>query len=180
MVVGTLFAGIVTTGITCESLGSLKRSYVLIKFITACWILLYLGTHNEWRQRVISEIKSMMSTHSDTIGVDSFHKQLATIPLPAWEDELPTLDLVIRETIRLSSSATFLRRNLKADIDVDGVRIAKGDFMAYLATDVHMDEKIYPDPFKFDPGRYEEGRNEDKGAYFGYLGWGVGKSSCFF
>ena len=35
----------------------------------------------------------------------------------------------------------------------DGVRIAKGDFMVYLAADVHMDENIHPSPEAFDSGR---------------------------
>jgi cytochrome P450 len=118
----------------------------------------------------------VLSTHSDTTGTEPFHKQLASVPLSAWEGELPALDLIIRETIRLSSTWTFLRRNLRTDIDTDGVRIAKGDFMAYFVPDVHMNENIYPNPGTFDPGRYEDGRNEDKSVDFGYLGWGAGKS----
>lgn len=115
----------------------------------------------------------MISTHSDnTLGTESFHKRLASIPLSAWEDELPALDLITRETIRLASSSTFLRRNLKTELDTDGVCIAKGDFMAYLTADVHLDENIYPNPGAFDPGRFEDRRNEGKSLYCGYVGWG--------
>jgi len=118
----------------------------------------------------------MISAHSDdTLGTELLHNRLASIPLSAWEDELPALDLIIRETIRLSSSNTLLRRNLRSEVDADGMRIAKGDFMAYLAADVHMDEDIYTNPGTFDPGRYEADRNEDKSVYCGYVGWGAGQ-----
>ena len=146
--------------------------------ITACWALLYLANHYDWRQRAVSEIQSMLSAHSDsTSGTEPFHKRLASIPLSAWEGDLPSLDLIIRETIRLSSSSTFLRRNLRTELDADGVSIAKGDFLAYSTADIHMNENIYPSPGTFDPGRYEEGRNEDKSVYCGYVGWGAGKST---
>ena len=122
----------------------------------------------------------MMSTHSDTtLRTESSHKQLASIPLSAWEDELPALDLIIRETIRLASSSTFLRRNMKTELDADGVHIAKGDFVAYLAADVHLDENIYPNPGTFDPGRFEDGRSEGKNSYCGYVGWGAGRISLY-
>lgn len=173
---GTLFAGVINTGINCEFL-SLTSRLIDETVTAACWALLYLGNHDDWRQRAISEIKSMISTHSDnTLRTESLHKQLASIPLSAWEDELPALDLIIRETIRLASSSTFLRRNLKTELDSDGVHIAKGDFVAYLAADVHLDENIYPNPGTFDPGRFEDGRSEGKNSYCGYVGWGAGKS----
>jgi len=139
--------------------------------ITARWVVVYLGMHAEWRQRTVSEIQSMISTHSDTtLRSESFHKQLASIPL-----------IIIRESIRLPGVLTFLFRNVKSDIDADGVRIAKGGFSIYSAPDVHMNENIYPDPEKFDPGRYEDRRNEDLTEPLGYVGFGVGKCvSCLY
>ena len=173
----TMFAGVVNTGINCESLNSRLTNNIYNNCNpTACWALLYLGIHDDWRQRAVSEVQSMISAHSDdTLGTEPFHKRLASIPLSAWEDELPALDLIIRETIRLSSSNTLLRRNLRSEVDAGGVRIEKGDFMAYLAADVHMDENIYKNPGMFDPGRYGADRNEDKSVYCGYVGWGAGQ-----
>jgi len=146
--------------------------------IYASWALVYLGIHDEWHHRAVSEIQTMISTHSDTIATEAFHKQLASIPLSAWEDELPSLDLIIRETIRLSGSLTFLRRNLGTDIDAEGVRIARGDFMIYSVADIHMNERVYSNPSTFDPGRYEDGRNEDMGEPFGFIGFGVARHPC--
>lgn len=171
---GTLFAGVMNTGITCTSLVSQFILYVTI--VTACWALLYLDNSGDWRRRAISEIQSMVSAHSGTLDTEPFHKQLASVPLSAWEDELPALDLIIRETIRLSISFIFLRRNLKTDIDAEGVRIGKGDFLIYLAADVHLNQNIYSSPETFDPARYEDGRKEGGSVDCGFVGWGAGKS----
>lgn len=88
---------------------------------------------------------------------------------------MPSLDLVIRETIRIALGGTFLRRSVAKDMEIQGVKIKKGDFLAYTATDVHMNEDIYTDPKKFDPSRFEIGREEDKKVNFAYLGWGAGE-----
>ena len=58
---------------------------------------------------------------------------------------------------------------------MQGVTIQKGDFLAYAVSDVHMNEGIYTEPEKFDPARFEVGREEDKKVDFGYLGWGAGR-----
>lgn len=87
------------------------------------------------------------------------------------------MDLIIRETIRVSIAGTFLRRIVGKDVELQGVTIQKGDFLAYNASDVHMDEDIYADSKKWDPARFEAGREEDKKAHFGFVGWGIGKFS---
>jgi len=85
------------------------------------------------------------------------------------------MDLIIRETIRASIAGTFLRRIVGKDVELQGVTIPKGDFLAYNASDVHMNEDIYADPEKWDPARFEAGREEDKKAHFGFVGWGIGR-----
>lgn len=60
-------------------------------------------------------------------------------------------------------------------MELQGVTIPKGDFLAYNASDVHMNEDIYADPEKWDPARFEAGREEDKKAHFGFVGWGIGR-----
>lgn len=141
-----------------------------------CWVLLNLGLNDHWREKVVSEVKALVANHSDTTSPDPLYKRLATIPLEAWESDLPSLDLVVRETIRvISSSGTMLRRNMDRELQFESGEIHKGDFLAYPVADIHMDPDVYPDPKKFDPGRYLEGREEDKKVSQAFLGWGVGK-----
>ena len=44
--------------------------------------------------------------------------------------------------------------------------------------DIHLDEKIYENPKKWDPSRYLPGREEHTKATHGYLGWGSGLHPC--
>ncbi|GLB42457.1 putative cytochrome P450 [Lyophyllum shimeji] len=160
-VLGVVFSGFVNTG------------------MNVCWNLLYLGMNAEWKKKVAAEVQALMANHTDTLSTEPLHKRLSSIPMQAWEDEMPALDAVIRETLRLiAGSGIFLRRNLLKDFDVEGVKIKKGDFLAYVAADVHLNPEIYPDPFGFDPGRYDEGRAEDKKVSHAFLGWGAGRHPC--
>jgi len=88
------------------------------------------------------------------------------------------MDLIIRETLRLTLSGSALRRNMHHDLTLDGVTIKRGDFLTYQVADAHMDPNIYGDPSKFDPSRYTEGREEDRKETFAYIGWGVGRHPC--
>lgn len=42
----------------------------------------------------------------------------------------------------------------------------------------HQDPAIYPNPSKWDPGRYSKDRAEDQHQPYGYLGWGAGRHPC--
>jgi sterol 14-demethylase len=50
--------------------------------------------------------------------------------------------------------------------------------MAYVIGDVHLNEKFYTEPFKFDPDRFSAPREEDKRGYGLFLGWGAGRHPC--
>ncbi|KAF9530198.1 cytochrome P450 [Crepidotus variabilis] len=163
LILGVTFAGVVNTG------------------MNSCWALLFLGTHPEWRRRTVEELKALTAKYSNleqSPAGEPFHRMLSKVPLEAWEDELPTLDLVIRETIRLTINGSALRRNLRKDVNFQGATVNKGDFVCYSVADTHLNPGIYPDPEQFDPGRYEKGREEDKSAPLAYLGWGVGRHPC--
>lgn len=97
------------------------------------------------------------------------------IPLSAWEEELPSAELVLRETIRLLINLGIPRRNTRHSVAIDGVTIEKGDFVMYSAAEVHLNPDIYPYPTTFDPERYVPGREEDKKQGLAYLGWGAGE-----
>ena len=147
---------------------------------TACWALVFLASNPEWKKQVKAEIDALIAKHTDTVSRDPLHKRLAAIPISAWEDEMPVLDVVIRETIRLILTGTALRRNLIEELTVSSGTIRKGDFVAYLVADAHLNPEIYKRPEEFDPARFGPGREEDKKSTFAYLGWGAGGSISFF
>jgi sterol 14-demethylase len=159
-ILSTIFAGINNTGMVC------------------CWMLLHLGTNNKWRSEATTEIQHLIDTYTDAHSSEPIHQRLSTIPIAAWEDEMPVMDLIIRETLRLIQNGTALRRNLVDDLEVGEKHINKGAFMAYNLGDVHLDERIYKEPFKFDPERFCAPREEDKNGELLFLAWGAGRHPC--
>ncbi|KAH9477139.1 Cytochrome P450 monooxygenase [Psilocybe cubensis] len=159
-VLSVIFAGVINTG------------------INSCWAIVYLASHPEWKAKVKAEINSLIEKHTNTVSTEPLHKRLAAIPISAWDDELPVLELVIRETLRLAISGTALRRNLIEELTIANGQVKKGDFVAYSLADVHLNPDIYEQPEKFDPSRFEAGREEDKKGTFSFLGWGAGRHPC--
>jgi cytochrome P450 len=105
----------------------------------------------------------------DTVSErNSSSTALSSIPLSAWENENPVLDMVVREAVRLSQAFVAFRRNVGPGMYIDGKVIPTGALVAYPAADVHLDPALYPDPWKFDPARPQPKGN------LTYLSWGVG------
>ncbi|KAF9557038.1 cytochrome P450 [Agrocybe pediades] len=159
-IIGVVFSGVINTG------------------TTTCWNLLCLGSSPVWKEKVIEDFKKLLHNNTPAMADEPIYKRLASIPYTAWEDELPAVDLVIKETLRIIGSSSAMRRNIHHDITVDGVSIKRGDFMTYQAADAHFNPDVYTDPKKFDPGRYLEGREEDKKEAYAYIGWGAGRHFC--
>ncbi|KAF5378786.1 hypothetical protein D9615_006939 [Tricholomella constricta] len=155
-ILNVIFAGVVNTG------------------INSCWALLFLSYNKEWKEKVTAEVNALVETHTNSTSDEPLHKRLAAIPISVWEDEMPVMDTVIRETIRLVVNGAALRRNLDDDLHVSSKIIPKGNFVAYQVSDAHFNPDIYTNPMEFDPRRFGPGREEDKKQTFAYLGWGAG------
>ena len=153
------------------------ESLPLMNLRTACWALLFLSFHTDWKAKAKAEVDALIDKHTTNSSSEPFHKRLAAIHITAWEDEMPILELVIRETLRLSANGTSLRRNVSEDLSFAGGIVKRGDFVAYSVADVHSNPEIYSRPREFDPDRFGEGREEDKKGTFSYLGWGAGTFS---
>lgn len=160
-ILGSLFAGQLNSG------------------ITAAWFFVYLATNKTWYRRVQAEVDGVLARHRAS-PEQTVAQIFAALTVDEWEAEFPSIDLVLRECIRLQLVGTAFRRNV-SDHDVviskaTNEIIPKDAFAMYLIDDVHMNPAIYPDPERFDPGRFERG--EDKKAEFSYVGWGMGRHPC--
>ena len=140
----------------------------------ASWALLHLGTNPRWKQKAIDECKALVEKYTNTTSPEPLHTRLSAIPTSAWEDELPSIDSIIRETLRISASGTLFRRNVMKDIQIGEATIKRGDFVAYSIADVSLNPEIYTNPMTFDPDRYGPGREEDRKENLAYLAWGAG------
>ena len=144
------------------------------QILPASWLITYLGGHSEWRTKAAAEVKGLLAVYSpNTCRCDapapSLTERLNSIPLEVWEGETPVLDALIRETTRVAQPHTAMRRNLGPEMYINGKLIPNGAYVIYPFSDVHLDSDLYPDPWKFDPGRKEVTH-----VPFGYVGWGGG------
>ncbi|KAG8716756.1 hypothetical protein FRC08_008846, partial [Ceratobasidium sp. 394] len=158
-ILGTLFAGIINSG------------------LMSAWIFIFLNQEPEWKAKVIDEIRALLEKYAPVSrGYASAAERFSDIPPEAWEGEMPVLEDCLRETIRLVGSGALLRRVIRGDVDLAGKTIPNGSFLVYLAGETHNNAEIYPEPAKYNPGRFAEG--QDKSQYHAFLGWGVGRHPC--
>ncbi|KAG6811696.1 hypothetical protein H0H92_006203 [Tricholoma furcatifolium] len=136
-----------------------------------------VGTEDLVASKVASEVQSLLDKHIGD-STEPIQKRLASIPVSAWEDEMPMTDAVLRETMRLTTNGTALRRNLSQDVNFMGATVPRGGFVVYPVWDTHLNPEIYERPREFDPGRFGPGREEDKKTTFGFLAWGAGRHPC--
>ena len=148
--------------------------FIMLSFQIACWALVYLSFYDEWKAKAKAEVYALVNKHTTNSLNEPLHQRLASIHVSAWEDEMPVLDLIIRETLRISLTPTLHRRNVSEDITLSGGLVKRGDFVEYSIADVHLNPEIYSRPYEFDPARFTPGREEDKKGTYSYLGWGAG------
>ena len=141
---------------------------------SASWALFHLGANPKWKRKAINECKGLVDQYTNTTSSDPLYARLSTIPINAWEEETPSLETIIRETLRISGSGTLLRRNVEKDIHLGEATIKRGDFVAYSIADANLNPDIYTNPMTFDPDRYGPGREEDQKEALSYLAWGAG------
>ncbi|KAH7113274.1 cytochrome P450 [Dendryphion nanum] len=160
--VGALFAGLLNTG------------------INAAWILIWLTANPDWLEKVREEVRSVAAKHA-TDTSKPLLEQLSEIPIEAWENDFPISDMCLKESIRINALGTAIRKNTSGkDIPIgDGSVIPPNAFAVYHMGDVHYDPEAYPNPMRWDPGRYLPERAEDKKkSPYGYIGWGVARHPC--
>ncbi|KAI4111762.1 MAG: hypothetical protein LQ339_000219 [Xanthoria mediterranea] len=104
----------------------------------------------------------LLSPSSDSHLKKLLHELLTAIPNPAsippWHEleKIPYLSAVVQESLRLSlgASARLPRHNSKEDMWYKGSKILRGTVVGITHADRHHDPTIFPDPKRFDPGRW--------------------------
>ena len=146
----------------------------------------FLAGHPTWKERAVAEIQHLLSScnalaeapHLSTTGGDpstlaSLANVLSAVPLTAWESRTPVLDAILHETLRLAQPHTALRKNTSSSpVYIAGKAVPPGAFAVYPFADVHLSAELYPDPWRFDPGR------APSKMPFAWVGWGAGASVC--
>lgn len=132
--------------------------------IVLCFIAYNLAMHPEYQQRLCEEIDHVLEKHGGKVTYDAVH-------------EMPYLDMIIDETLRLYPPAFRVDRVASADYEYKGIKMKKGQVWTASIYSLHHDASIYPDPFKFDPERFNE-ENKKKRDNGAFIPFGNGPRIC--
>lgn len=121
----------------------------------------YLAKHPEWQERCRAE-------------------SLALGEHPTFDElqSMESLDLVMKETLRLNTPIPHLFRATVKDTEVLGYYLPKGTFVLALPHFTHHMPEYWKDPERFDPERFAEERREDKAHKDIYVPFGSHAHKC--
>ena len=181
-ILGSLFAGQLNSGINAA--------------LELCW----LASTPEWYRKLQEEVDGVVAAHRQS-PEQSAAEVLSTLSLQEWESSFPMIDICQRETIRHQMVGTAFRKNA-SNIDIPigktGEIIPKGSFavhiilvlkchkrqitdnsplQVYHLDDLHFNPEYYPEPERWDPGRYLP-EHEGKSPPLPFVGWGTGRHPC--
>lgn len=120
-----------------------------------------LGKHPEWQQRCREE--------SLALGDE---------PTLAELEGLTSLDLVMRECLRLRAPVPVVVRRTVKDTAVLGTRIPEGTFVSVAPQFTHLMPELWTEPLRFDPERFGPDRREDKAHRHAWDPFGGGVHKC--
>ena len=129
--------------------------------ITTSTILQYLGQHPAWQERCRAE-------------------SLALGPAPSLAEleALPSLDLVMKEALRLRPPVPVVVRKTVRETVVQGVRIPADKDVVVAIQLSHLLEDYWTDPTAWDPDRFSPERREDRSHRFAWSPFGGGVHKC--
>jgi sterol 14-demethylase len=130
---------------------------------TAAWTLLELARRPEQLELVLNELDA----HFGIDGEVTFQSLR----------EIPALENVIKEVLRLHPPLIFLIRKVMQDFQFKDYTVKAGKYVCASPRVSHRIADVFPDPEKFDPDRYSETRQEDA-APFSWIAFGGGKHKC--
>ena len=130
--------------------------------ITATAAAYYLGKHPEWQQRARAESLARGDAPLDLAALNQLH----------------TLDLVVKETLRLVPPVPGPIRRTVKDTEVLGHYIPANTQVLIGTWVCHLMSEYWTDPLRFDPERFAEPRREDKSHRYAWLPFGGGVHKC--
>ncbi|MFJ8430914.1 cytochrome P450 [Kitasatospora sp. NPDC094019] len=138
---------------------------------TLTWLFDELVRHPGVEARVLAELDE--------------HLPAGTVPTTEALARLTYTRAVTQEVVRLHAPNAFLMRTARVPVTLGAYRIPAGTELLYSLTAVHRDPALYPDPLRFDPGRWYDADGAEGGGTGGtatarqaFLPFGAGKHKC--
>jgi cytochrome P450 len=132
--------------------------------VTLTCVLLLLALHPEWQQRLRGEVDGVLAGRSATLD---------DLPRLSWTNR------VINEALRLFPAAHGVGRSPRHHQLLGGHRIPAGAWVELSIWGVHHSARVWSDPERFDPTRFELTEGVDPGGHkYAYLPFGAGPRAC--
>ncbi|XP_046982094.1 cytochrome P450 4g15-like isoform X2 [Schistocerca americana] len=133
------------------------------------YALALLALHPEWQDAAHRELKDVFGEGGDYLRAPSL-AELAS---------LRVLESIIKETLRLFPVVPMLSRMVREEIWLSKgrVRVPKGAMLFVTPFLTHRLPQFFPDPLKFDPSRFLEGRCGEEHPC-SYVPFGLGSRNC--
>ncbi|RIL03061.1 MAG: cytochrome P450 [Proteobacteria bacterium] len=130
---------------------------------TSSWALLELLRHPEWMRRVTDELDALYADDRD-VSYQALR-------------EIPVLESCFKETLRLHPPLVLLMRKVAQPFSFRGWTVPVGKTVGVSIAVSNRDPAVFRDPARFDPTRYEPGREEDR-HLFAWIPFGAGRHRC--
>ena len=127
----------------------------------AAWVVHALGRNPEALDALRAEIESAIGDRRPTL--DDLR-------------QLPTVEGVVREVLRMWPPGFVAGRGSIADCEIAGHVVPGGSTVLYSAYVTGRDPEIWPDPDRFDPGRWAPGRPDP--PPYAFVPFGGGARRC--
>ena len=124
-----------------------------------------LGQHSGWQERCRAEVVRLAARVGDR-------------PTLADLDGLETLDLVMRECLRLRAPVPIVLRQAVKDTTVLDTRITAGTPVIVALQFAHLMPEHWSAPERFDPERFHPSRREDRSHRYAWAPFGGGVHKC--
>ncbi len=126
------------------------------------WAFYLVSQSSDWSGRINEEL--------DSVDLD-------TMPPNEWQNALPILTAVLKESMRLYPAAGVVSREAKLDDVICGESIPKGTLVSVSPWVLHRHTKLWENPDAFDPSRFM-GERVKSIPRFAYLPFGAGPRVC--
>ncbi len=146
------------------------RDHLMVLFLAGhetsanglAWIFYLLAQHPEWARRLLDEFNTVLGGRAPT---------LADI------ERLPTLDMVVKESLRIIPPVPGFTRTVAHDFEVEGYTIPAGTMVYYGIYATHYTPDSFPEPETFRPERFAPDAERKYSAYE-YLPFGAASRLC--
>ncbi len=141
-------------------------------------IFLWMAAHDTTRSALTTACRALLL---DTAWQARLRDEIGAAQTPPDLDALnglTALGWTIKEALRLFPPIPTLARQLRADMQVEGLRLPAGTVLTLFLLAVQRDARWWPEPDRFDPERFAPERADAQRHRLAWMPFGGGVHMC--